>query len=87
MTAKGHDVPALSGVFELLLRAYHGNNCLDRSHLGSRLQGLMITNAWRWRRIEKETKRRCRERRRVVVVTDDATVGVVVRPNGALRRQ
>lgn len=53
MKAKGHDVPAPSGVFELLLRAYHGNNCLDCSHLRSRLQGLMITKAGRWRRIEK----------------------------------
>lgn len=59
-----HDVPAPSGVFGFLLQAYHGNNCLDRSHLGSRPQGLMIIKARRLRLMEKEneSERSCTEK-------------------------
>lgn len=35
------------GVFGLLLLAYRGNDCLDRSHLGSRAQGLRSVKAGR----------------------------------------
>lgn len=53
------NVPGYSGVFGLL--AYHGNGCLDPSHLGSRHQGLRITEAWSLGWIEKESERSCRE--------------------------
>lgn len=51
-----NDVPALSGVFGLLLLAYHGNNCLDASHLGSGPRGLRIIKARRLGGMEKERK-------------------------------
>ncbi len=52
-----NDAPASSGVFGLLLVAYHGNDCLDASHLGSRPQGLRIIKARRLGWMEKERKR------------------------------
>lgn len=43
---KRHAAPASSsGVFGLLLPAYHGNDCLDPSHLGSRPRGPRIIKA------------------------------------------
>lgn len=59
---KKNDVPASSVIFGLLLLAYHGNNCLDHAHLGSRPQGLMIINTGRLRWMEKESEISCRER-------------------------
>lgn len=56
-------VAASSGVFGLLLVAYHGNDCLDPSHLGSRPEGSRIIKARRLVRMEKETKRVREERR------------------------
>lgn len=53
-----NDVPASSGVFGLLLAAYHGNDCLDPAHLGSTPKGLRIIKVRRLGRMEKERKRR-----------------------------
>lgn len=89
-----NDIPASSGVFGLQLLAYHGNNCSDLSHLGCLPQGLRFIKARSFKRMEKETEigseavaRESGGEGRVVVVTDDATVGVVLGPNGALQRQ
>lgn len=78
-----------SGVFRLPLLAYHGNDCLERSHLGCRPQGLSFIKARRFEMMEKKHQQgeTSGDGGRVVVAADDATVGVVLEPNGALQRQ
>lgn len=59
-----NDVPASSGVFRLLLLAYHGNDCLEPSHLGCQPQGLRFIKARRFETMEKSSNRErsCGER-------------------------